>query len=1037
LSIDRRFLKGNPGKVKKTALENFKQLLFVFLAFLLMVLVSYFFTSGIVEKHIVTNAKELMNTAESMIHANLRDAEISILNVSFSLQNQMDNGQSGEDIKDYLVQLTEWMLKPETEVPGFLGFYGQFRGEYFDGNNWQPPDDFTIQERPWYIAARKNAGGVGVSLPYHDLRTGRMIISVSRVLRGKAGEEYGVIALDLNVDRMIDYVRNLKFAEGGYGMLVAPDFTILAHPDPYYIGRYMEEISEEHRRIVEELREGSTDISEVRFLNYERVWVVGFFKKLENDWCLGIATPLNSYYRDVFFMALVLSLLGFVLMIVLCYFLLRLGAAKIRSDEENKSKSSFLARMSHEIRTPMNSIMGMAELIVRRDISPDIMEYVSLIRQSGATLLAIINDILDFSKIESGLLQIESKQYSLASMINDIVNIFRVRFTEKPVDFFVHVNSDIPVNLIGDPVRIRQVLTNLLNNAEKYTPAGYVSLEVHMEKLDGNSIKLIIKVSDSGIGIKAEDIDKLFHDFTRVDMDRNQAIEGTGLGLTIAHSICHAMGGDITISSEYGRGSVFTASMVQQYHDEKKVAQVDDGAHKRVLLYEERFSYADSILTAFKTLGINPVCSPNLAAFLKDMEEGAFDFAFISSKHSTEAMRIWGKRHLSVKLIIMVELGDASAFKNTGSILMPVYSISLANILNGVIAGGMQHPAEGGIRLTAPSARILVVDDIATNLRVAVELMAPYKMIIDTCLSGPEAIEMVQEYRYDIIFMDHMMPQMDGVQATAIIREMGKQDPYYRNLPIIALTANAIFGQREMFLNNGIDDFLAKPIEMSKLNAILEQWIPREKQIKIVNPERQEIAGMVGLPEIKGIDVKVGLQNTGGSPEAYLWILSVFCRDAEERIAKVKEAADAGDLPLYTTLVHALKSACRSIGALSCGDLAAKLEEAGNNRNEPAISHKTGEFLSELRSLTDSIQAILEQDAGEKKSSDTAGLTSIQLEILKEALLNMDITMVNKLITEYTSKSPDKKTRDFIADIEQHILLFEYDRAVEKIDTLL
>jgi CheY-like chemotaxis protein len=755
------------------------------------------------------------------------------------------------------------------------------------------------------------------------------------------------------------------------------------------------------------------------------------------DWYLGIATPVSVYYHDVFLMALVLSLLGFVLMIVLCYFLIGLSAAKIRSDEENKSKSSFLARMSHEIRTPMNSIMGMVELITRKDVSADVMEYVSLIRQSGATLLAIINDILDFSKIESGLMQIELKQYSLASIINDIVNIFRVRFTEKTVDFFVHVDSDIPVHLIGDLVRIRQVLTNLLNNAEKYTPSGYVSLEVLMEKLEGNNIKLIIKVSDSGIGIKSEDIDKLFHDFTRVDMDRNQAIEGTGLGLTIAHSICQAMGGDITISSEYGRGSVFTAAVVQQFEDEKKVAQVDDAAQKRVLLYEERFSYADSILTAFKTLGINPICSPNLAAFLKDMEGGAFDFAFISSKYAADAMRIWGKQHLPGKLIIMVELGDASVFKNTGSILMPIYSVSLANILNGTVTGGGQRPVDGGIRLTAPSARILVVDDIATNLRVAAELMAPYKMIIDTCLSGPEAIEMIQEYRYDLIFMDHMMPQMDGVQATAIIREMGKQDPYYRNLPIIALTANAIFGQREMFLRNGIDDFLAKPIEMSKLNAILEHWIPKNKQIKILNPEKQEIAGIVGLPEIKGVDIKVGLQNTGGSPEAYLWILSVFCRDAEERIAQVKTAADSGDLPLYTTLVHALKSACRSIGALTCGDLAARLEEAGSNRDEDAISHKTGEFLSELRSLTDNIQAILEQDTGEKKSSDSMGLTSLQLEILKEALLNMDIATVNKLITEYTSRSPNKKNRDFIADIEQNILLFEYDKAVEKIDRLL
>ncbi|MDR3138671.1 MAG: response regulator [Treponema sp.] len=1038
LSIDGRLLKRKGlNNIKKIARENFKQLLFVFLAFLLMVLVSYFFTSGIVEKQIVVNAEEVMAKADQRISANFRELEIIILNAAFVLQNQLDAGLSRDQIAGCMADLTVWLLQSERKAPGALGFYGYFRDEYYDGRYWIPPADYAPREKPWYTAARKTPGSVAFTDPYLDPRTGDIIVSVSLTLRGKSGTDYGVLALDMDIRNIAEYVKKLQLAEGGYGILIAPDFTFLVHPDRYYLGRRMNEVSSAHEAVVENLKLGQAASFTVRLVNHEGILVVVFYKRLMNGWYLGIATPTSSYYHDVFNMAMVLSLMGFILVVILCYFLIRLGTAKVRSDEENKSKSSFLARMSHEIRTPMNSILGMAELITRKDISADVKEYVAIIQQSGAVLLAIINDILDFSKIESGLLSIEAKKYFLASTLNDIVNVFRVRFAAKPINFFVHVDSSIPAQLTGDSVRIRQILTNLLNNAEKYTPAGYVDLEILMEKLEGKAVKLIFKVSDSGIGIKPEDLTRLFQDFTRLDEARNQAIEGTGLGLTITQSICHAMGGDVSASSEYGRGSVFTASVIQQYDEDKKIALVENPEQRRILLFEERLAFADSLLRAFKTLGISPVLSSNLESLLSALGKDSFDFAFVPSKHAAECIRARERRTSPIKLIIMVELGGVLAFKDADSILLPVYSISLANILNGVVTNEKDLVRDGGIRLTAPSARVLVVDDIATNLRVAAELLAPYRMIIDTSLSGAEAIEMIKENHYDLVFMDHMMPQMDGIQATAIIREMGKHDPYYRNLPIIALTANAIFGQREMFLQNGIDDFLAKPIEMQKLNALLERWIPKEKQIKIVDPEKQGTSGMMRLPEIRGVDVKAGIQNTGGSPEAYMRILSVFCRDTQERITLVKDAADSGDTALYTTLVHALKSACRSVGALSCGDFAARLEEAGNKRDQDAIRQDTAGFLKELRDVTDNILSVLEKDADKAEKTETAELSSLQLEFLKEALLNMDVTLVNRLITEYTGKPLDKKTRDFIADIEQHILLFDYEKAVEKLDGLL
>jgi CheY-like chemotaxis protein/HPt (histidine-containing phosphotransfer) domain-containing protein len=695
--------------------------------------------------------------------------------------------------------------------------------------------------------------------------------------------------------------------------------------------------------------------------------------------------------------------------------------------------------MSHEIRTPMNSILGMSELIMRKNLSSEVHEYISIISQAGKTLLSIINDILDFSRIESGLFQVESKEYHFSSLLNDVINVIRVRLVERSLDFFVSVNSHIPAKLIGDEVKIRQILINLLNNAIKYTRKGYISLEVTQEIIDAFKLRLTFKITDTGIGIKESDIQVLFDEFSRVDMDRNQGIEGTGLGLPIANMLCRAMGGEILVSSTYGNGSVFTASVIQSFGDTQRLAQVNRPEKKRVLVFEDRPAYAASFETAMKQLEINPVYTSNLLAFTRELGEGSYDFAFVSSNYAMDCISVWGKRSVPMQLIIMVELGEVSVYRDTGTILMPVYSKTLANVLNGINEESRSY--DDLIHFTAPDARILIVDDITTNLKVAVELMAPYKMKIDTCISGETAIQMVKEslYRedyYDLVFMDHMMPEMDGIEATSRIRVIDKNAPYYQKLPVIMLTANAVSGQKEMFLENGIDDFLAKPIEMQKLAAVLEKWIPRKKQFEIVgvltNSREHE-----NIPEIKGVNIRQGINNTGGSLSAYTDILSVFYRDVRERTGEIKETAEARDLARYTTLVHALKSASRSIGAAELGDMAEQLEDAGNHRNLALIEEKTAGFLEQLAFITGNIFAALERYSSSKEKSTTVDLPASELDSLKEALNNMDIEAVNEKMENIRGLSLDAKAREFIGELEQNILLFEYDKAVTQINSFL
>jgi len=508
----------------------------------------------------------------------------------------------------------------------------------------------------------------------------------------------------------------------------------------------------------------------------------------------------------------------------------------------SRAKNIFLSTISHEIRTPMNAITGMAELLLRGELPADSRGYVRDIKRAGANLLSIISDLLDFSKIESGKLEIIPEKYLLASLINDVVNIVRMRFVEKPIRFYSNIDSSIPNNLVGDRVRLQQIFLNLLSNAVKYTDKGHIGFYITQEKWIDDQIWLWITVTDTGHGIKPEDQKRLFDDFVRVDSKKRRSTEGTGLGLAIVKNLCTAMGGNIDVKSEYGKGSSFTLRIPQGINSNEPFAAVEKPHEKRVLVFERRTIYVRSICWSLENLKVPHVTVHDRDSFAEALFQEEWFFVFSSYGLYDEIKPLMdrpdkgfpGGRKPSMAL--MVDWDIEAYIPNVRFVSIPVQSLSIANVLNGQADHQEYFESPGTVQYVYPGARVLVVDDISTNLMVVEGILASYKATVDTCLSGSEAIELVKQKDYDIVFMDHMMPEMDGIEATTIIRdwekEQGDEGLARNTVTIVALTANAVSGMKEQFMANGFSDFLAKPIDVSKFDKVLERWIPAEKRKK-------------------------------------------------------------------------------------------------------------------------------------------------------------------------------------------------------------
>lgn len=874
---------------------------------------------------------------------------------AYTIDGMLKNNKTNKEILDYLIGQSTAVTS--TVFENTTGLYGYINGEYLDGALWVPDEGFVPTERPWYIKTMKNNGNVTLIDPYLDAQTGKITMTISkRLVDGKS-----IVAMDIVLDQVQNITEeSVKAGKSDYEFILDSRNMVVAHSEKDEIGKnYNEEKDSFWGVILYNAKNADNDFFE---FNYEGAHYIVYSEKIENDWrCLTVKNATEIFTPLKILLAITIIVVV-IIVLILSYILnksnQRYSMAKelneqlsslsniylsvydidiientfkeiqskrsilsklLKGNYENASsmieattrqmvsktsledtlrfinlntlnerlkdsdtvaieyqnieqnwrrarfiasqrlkngivsnvlwliedidkekkerdalinlserafaaseaKSSFLSNMSHEIRTPINAILGMNEMILRECSDADIVSYAESIKTAGSTLLGLINDILDFSKIEAGKIEIIPVNYDLSSLINDLVNMIQIKTDDKGLALSLDFDKKLPKILYGDEVRIKQIITNILTNAVKYTEKGIVTFSIGFKRIEDepDSVILLVSVKDTGIGIKPEDMKKLFAEFERIEEERNRNVEGTGLGMAITKNLLLLMKSSLKVESIYGLGTKCSFELKQ-------------------------------------------------------------------------------------KVIKWEPLGDYEASYKAG----------------------LKERKRYKEKFTAPTAQILVVDDNQMNLMVFKKLLKQTEIKIDTAISGDEGLNLTQDNKYDIIFLDHMMPDKDGIETLGELRAQEK-NPNSKTV-IVCLTANAISGAREKYIGAGFDNYLTKPINPDKLEEMLLKYLPKEK-VKAADSVAVSVKDEPPQESYKYMNIAMGLQYSDGE-DMFKSVVEIFCNLKYKNKEKIQKAFESADWKNYTIFVHGLKSTSLSIGGEQLGKMAKELEMAGN-----------------------------------------------------------------------------------------------------------
>ncbi|MBR6986581.1 MAG: response regulator [Clostridiales bacterium] len=861
---------------------------------LMTLLVTY--TTRLMYRSSSSYIHELGNDKTSAITAELEnylDTAKSVLWVTAdTVDHMIANGASNEEIVEYITR--ESATTSVQFDDSYTGIYGVVRGEYVDGVGWTPPDDYDPTVRDWYKSAIEADGQPIIASPYVDAQTGNVIISVVQSL----SDRNNVLGLDLTLSDVQEIVEGIQIDGSGYGYILNYDGTVIAHPDLEEKGK---NYSEEPGKAV--LFAKAVEVGKGNFnMEVDGKDCTVFVDDVLDQWHLVIVIESSSLLDNTVNILIVSIIINLVVFGLISAFYIigyryerkmnrrmeelkeieqkkdyeakLLKLEKSAADSANKAKSDFLADMSHEIRTPINAILGMNEMILRESENDQIIEYASNIKSAGGTLLSIINNILDFSKIEDGKMTLVPVAFDVAELIGNLVNSISERARVKGLEFHVDIDESVPSRLYGDDVRISQVIMNLLTNSVKYTETGSVTLSVKRKDQRNGNVDLRFEVIDTGIGIKEEDLDKLFNSFERIEERRNRHIEGTGLGLSIVSKLLSMMNSKLDVNSKYGSGSTFGFDLNLKILDPDPIGD-----------YEERRK-----------------------AHMKNQEDA-------------------------------------------------------------------EH-------LYAPKAKVLITDDNDMNLKVASNFMKIFGIEPVTCSSGKETIELLRKNKFDILFLDHMMPLMDGIETLKILKDEDLVD----DTVVIALTANAVVGAEEQYLKAGFDGYLSKPIIIKDIEKTLWTYLPleviergsaEEASETSEDPDAAEVSDKDGAQEFEAVDtvspgaldsdaaspvtvdkarslglnVEAAIEYSCGEEELYIELLTDYAKNAEDKCATLASYLENNALANYRILIHSLKSSSRMVGADDLSALAKDLEDASARNDAEYVKSHHDTFVKEFKEL--------------------------------------------------------------------------------------
>ena len=905
-------------------------------AFIVVIVIYYRMLYNETRENIIAkgrnNATETANTLDRTL-----SSYIDILRLaSYSLDNMIREDRTNDEILDYLTN--ETVAFRDSMSSETTGLYGYINGIYMDGSGWEPDEDYEPTERPWYKQTKAGNGKIVLGDPYLDLDTGNYTITIGKVLC----DAKSIVAVDL----FLNQLQQISDEHAGETDIISEIIVnvrgeIMTHPDKNRIRTFIGDSGDPIEAAISEKLD--RDRESFFYMQLEGRDYIVYIMPLQYNWfSVSIIDATDDF--EALRIPLILTIFtALVVGFALGFFMITsdkrrrearaLAIESERANAASEAKSEFLSNMSHEIRTPINAILGMNEMILRVSEDKEVTEYSDNIKNAGNTLLGIVNDILDFSKIEAGKMEIIPVEYEVSTMLNDLVTMIDFRAKNKGLKLITAFDRNTPKRLYGDVTRIKQVVMNLLTNAVKYTEKGSVTFEVGFESVpDDKSIFLDISVRDTGIGIRKEDMDKLFAKFERIDENRNRNIEGTGLGMSISMNLLRMMGSSLDMKSAYGRGSSFGFSLRQE-----------------VISWDPIGDYEETV------------------------------------RQTSGTQRKYREK------------------------------------------------------FTAPQARILTVDDNDMNLTVFKNLIKNTLVQTDTCESGDEAIRMSLAMKYDIIFLDHMMPNKDGIETLREIRQ--NPDNPNRSTPTICLTANAISGAKEKYMEAGFNDYLTKPIEPDKLEDMLLEYLPEDIVVPVTadndTPEEEKAAGAVpddlSLLIEKGIDVESGIRYSGDD-QSYRDLLRVYKDSVEQRSKEITEYYNAKDYKNYTIKVHGLKSSSRIIGAVDFGHMAQEMENAGKAGDEEYLVQNHEKFMKEYEQLGELLGSFAgrKESDGDKYEADEQMMSRFYSDVLESAEA-MDCERLESIFEKMDGYRIPEADRELFDKIRSASDNFEYSAIREMV----